>query len=248
MKKTISHTYKIILCFRYAIILALVFSTSIATAGAQDTTLNKYGLWVIGEPLIFQKTLIHSPSKKMVDINKFVPGIKIDLRYAGKNNFMQQVLYVPATTTYLRLPAATALAKVQNELRQKGYGLKIWDAYRPYSVTEKMWEPVKDDRYAANPAFGSGHNRGVAVDLTVIDLRSGKEIDMGTSFDNFTDSAHHDFKNLPANVLANRLLLRTLMEKYGFKALESEWWHYALPDAKKYELLDLSFEDLKKLR
>ncbi|MCP9750734.1 M15 family metallopeptidase [Ferruginibacter sp. HRS2-29] len=226
----------------------VVFSTSIATAGAQDTTLNKYGLWVIGKPVVFQQTVVHSPYKKMVNIYQFVPGIRLDLRYAGKNNFMKQILYPPTATTYLRLPAATALAKVQNELKQKGLGLKIWDAYRPYSITEKMWEPVKDDRYAANPAFGSGHNRGVAVDLTITDLLTGKEIDMGTGFDDFSDSAHHDYKKLPGNVLANRLLLRTLMEKYGFKALESEWWHYALPEAKKYELLDLSFEDLKKLK
>jgi len=127
-------------------------------------------------------------------------------------------------------------------------GIKIWDAYRPYSVTEKMWELVKDDRYAADPKFGSGHNRGIAVDLTIIDLSTGKELDMGTGFDNFSDTAHHDFKNLPANVLQNRLVLRSVMEKHGFKALETEWWHYYFINGKDYELLDIPFEELYRIQ
>lgn len=110
-----------------------------------------------------------------------------------------------------------------------------------------MWELVKDDRYAADPKKGSGHNRGIAVDLTIIDLKTKEELAMGTGFDNFTDSAHHDFSALPVDVLQNRLLLKNTMEKYGFKALETEWWHYALPNSSEYELLDLSFDDLKKL-
>jgi D-alanyl-D-alanine dipeptidase len=244
MIKSLSNTYKIIICFRYAIIFPAVFLFTFP-ARAQDTTLNKYGLWVIGDVKVYNKTIVAKPEKKMLDLAKFIPGLQFDLKYAGTDNFMHKKLYQRTLSTFLRRPAAEALLKVQQELHAKGLGLKIWDAYRPYSITEKMWEPVKDDRYAANPAFGSGHNRGIAVDLTIIDPRSGKEKNMGTGFDNFTDSAHHDFKNLPPDVLANRKLLRSLMEKYGFKALESEWWHYALPDAKKYELLDLDFEALK---
>jgi zinc D-Ala-D-Ala dipeptidase len=244
MIKSLSNTYKIIICFRYAVIFAAVFLYTVP-AGAQDTTLNKYGLRVIGNMQVYNKTIAAKPEKKMIDIKKIIPAIQLDLKYAGNDNFMHEKLYPPITTTYLRQAAANGLLQVQKELNTKGLGLKIWDAYRPYSITEKMWEPVKDDRYAANPTSGSGHNRGIAVDLTIIDIRSGKEKNMGTGFDNFTDSAHHDFKNLPADVMANRQLLRTLMEKAGFKALESEWWHYALPDTKKYELLDISFEELK---
>ena len=132
--------------------------------------------------------------------------------------------------------------KVQEELSAKGYGLKIWDAYRPYSVTKKMWELIGDERYVANPAKGSGHNRGLAVDVTIV--KDGKEINMGTGFDNFTDTAHHDFKNLPEDVLKNRMLLKTTMEKYGFKALETEWWHYSFPNDRNYAVLDLSFKQL----
>jgi len=148
------------------------------------------------------------------------------------------IVYKNGTRAFLRLPVARALALVQQELNEKNLSLKIWDAYRPYSVTEKMWELIKDERYVADPKKGSGHNRGIAVDLTIIDRKTGKELDMGTGFDNFTDTAHQTFKDLPAEILANRSLLKALMEKYGFVALETEWWHFFWnnPD---FELLDI---------
>jgi D-alanyl-D-alanine dipeptidase len=159
---------------------------------------------------------------------------------------MQRKLYPKITTTYLRSPAAKALLHVQIELNEMGLGLKIFDAYRPYSVTEKMWEPIQDDRYVADPKKGSGHNRGIAVDLTIINLKTKAELNMGTGFDNFSDTAHQTFTALPEEILRNRKLLKSLMEKYEFKPLETEWWHYSLPNAKDFELLDISFKSLKK--
>ena len=132
---------------------------------AQDTVFNKYGLWVINNIEQLQKTINHNPAKTMIDLKKSNPSIILDLRYATINNFTKQKLYPTLKTTYLREPAARALSVIQKELAEKGLGLKIFDAYRPYSVTEKLWEPVKDDRYAADPKKGSGHNRGIAVDL-----------------------------------------------------------------------------------
>ena len=226
------------------IIPAILFNC--ITAFSQDTLLNKYGLWVINSVDVYKKTVAKDPQKIMVALSVEMPEAIIDLKYAGIDNFMHTKLYPAVTTTYLRLAASDALFSVMAELRTKHMTIKIWDAYRPYSVTEKMWEPVKDDRYAADPKFGSGHNRGIAVDLTIVDLTTNKELDMGTGFDNFSDTAHQDYKNLPGNVLQNRSLLRSLMEKHGFKALETEWWHYYLPDTSKYELLDLSFDELYK--
>ena len=228
-------------------IYGMVFLTVPAFAKAQDTLLNKYGLWVINTSQQLQKTIRDHPEKNMVDVKKVIQGIVLDLRYATTNNFMHQQLYPVLNTTWLRKVAADSLAAIEKELKQKETGLKIFDAYRPYSVTEKMWEPVKDDRYAADPKKGSGHNRGIAVDLTLIDLKTKKEFNMGTGFDNFTDSAHHAFTNLPEDVLQNRLLLKTIMEKHGFKALDTEWWHYYLPNTADFELLDIRFNDLKKL-
>ncbi len=229
-------------------ILALVFLLTPCTVFGQDTTLNKYGIWVIKSSLVLQKTINVNTNKSMIDIKKYIPTIVLDLRYATTNNFMKTKLYPTIKTTYLRKPAAEVLKKVQTELNKQGLGLKIFDAYRPYSVTEKMWEPVKDDRYAADPKKGSGHNRGIAVDVTIIDIKTGEEVDMGTGFDNFSDTAHGDFINLPPLVLQNRLLLKSTMENYGFKVLDTEWWHFYLPNAKDFELLDVSFKELRKKR
>lgn len=224
----------------------LVFLLTALAGQAQDTILNRYGLWVIGDPLMLKKTIAQDPDKAMQDCKK-VPGILIDLRYAGTENFMHTRLYPATRTTYLRKPVIDSLILVQQELKPLGLGLKIFDAYRPYSVTEKMWEPVKDDRYAADPKKGSGHNRGIAVDLTLVELSTGNELPMGTGFDNFSDTAHHGFSGLSKEILQNRLLLKSLMEKHGFRALSTEWWHYYLAAYADFELLDISFQSLKRL-
>ncbi|MEO7923926.1 MAG: M15 family metallopeptidase [Chitinophagaceae bacterium] len=224
----------------------LIFSTFLTiTTKAQDSSYTR--------PLVTDKWDIYKSqvkkdsSKKMVELKKMIPGIVYDLRYAGSNNFMRRRMYPPGTNhTFMRLPAVIALQKVQQELKQKGLGLKIFDAYRPYSVTVKFWELVRDERYVANPSKGSGHNRGIAVDLTIIALKTGVELKMGTGFDNFTDTAHHVFTRLSEEVLQNRDLLKSTMEKYGFKAFESEWWHYFLSEATRFEILDISFMKLQK--
>ncbi len=239
---------KIILRFHLTVIYGIVFLTVAFSAVAQDSSLNKYGLLVIHDATVLQNSIRNDPAKAMSDLKKKIPGLLFDLRYATANNFMRQQLYPDGTSAWLRKAAADSLFRVQNELKQSGLGLKIFDAYRPYSVTEKMWELVKDDRYAADPKKGSNHNRGIAVDLTIINLRSRTELNMGTGFDNFTDTAHHTFTNLSGDILQNRLILKTIMEKHGFKALETEWWHYSLFNAADFELLDLDFTTLKKLK
>ncbi|MEI7734313.1 MAG: D-alanyl-D-alanine dipeptidase [Ferruginibacter sp.] len=234
---------KIIHRFQLTGFYCIVFLLTSGIANGQDTALNKYGLYIVETKDALQKMIRKNPNKEMVDLHKKIPGLILDLRYAGTNNFMQQVLYPVITTTYLRKPAADSLAVIQKILNQSGLGLKIYDAYRPYSVTEKMWEPVQDDRYAADPKKGSGHNRGVAVDLTIVNLKNNEVLDMGTGFDNFSDTAHHAFSNLPEEVLQNRLLLKNIMEQHGFKALDTEWWHYSLPNAKEFELMNIAFKD-----
>ena len=195
----------------------------------------------------YRKQVKEDTAKKMVELRSRIPGIVYDLRYATVNNFMRRLMYPAGTnTTYLRWPAVKALQKVQNDLNAAGLGLKIYDAYRPFSVTVKFWDLVKDERYVANPSKGSGHNRGTAVDLTIINLSTGKEMDMGTGFDNFSDSAHHSYTNFASSILQNRSLLKSTMEKYGFKSYAEEWWHYGWSDGKQYEILDLDFKKLKK--
>ena len=184
--------------------------------------------------------------KRMVSLTKYLQPFNVEWKYATPDNFTKVVLY-NNPDAFVRLPAARALQSIQNELKQKNIGLKFFDAYRPYSVTVKMWEVVPDERYAANPARGSGHNRGVAVDVTLINLTTGKELLMPTAFDNFTEKAHHNYMQLPSEAITNRQLLKSIMEKYGFVALETEWWHYYLPNPTQYSLMDLSFDQLRKL-
>lgn len=174
---------------------------------------------------------------RMVELKSVIPAASYDLRYATANNFTGKKLYKKGNKTYLRLAAAKALRDAANDLAQSGYRFKIWDAYRPYAATKKMWDLVRDERYVANPAKGSGHNRGLAVDLTLV--KDGKDVEMGTGFDNFTDSAHHDFPALPEPVLQNRRLLRTTLERHGFRTLDTEWWHYSFPNDGRYDVLDL---------
>lgn len=186
-------------------------------------------------------------SQEMLELNKICPAIQIDLRYAISNNFVGRRMYPKGTDyTFLRREPARAICNVHRDLAEKGLGLKIWDAYRPYSVTKAFWDLIGDERYVANPAKGSGHNRGVSVDLTIIRLDTGEELPMGTDFDHFSDSAHQDFTALPGPALENRKMLRTLMEKHGFLAYKEEWWHYSWPSPERYPLLDISFQRLRK--
>ncbi|MGG9964434.1 M15 family metallopeptidase [Ferruginibacter sp. SUN106] len=244
---------KIIHRFQLNIIYSIVFLLTPVIVVSQtvtrpigDSLLNKYGLRVLHSLNELKRTVAKDGNNQMTDLKKQIPSLVLDLRYAGTNNFMKEKLYPPITTTWLRKPAVDSLIKIQRQLKEMGLGLKIFDAYRPYSVTEKMWEPVQDDRYAADPKKGSGHNRGIAVDLTIVNLKTGEELNMGTGFDNFTDSAHHAFTNLPEEILQNRLLLKKIMEQHGFRALDTEWWHYSLPNAKDFDLLDINFNDLNK--
>ncbi len=191
----------------------------------------------------YKRSVLKAPSRQMIELKSLAPTIVYDLKYALADNFMQRRMYPAATAkTFLRKDAAFAIENVQKELSAAGLGLKIFDAYRPWDVSKKFWDLVHDERYVANPAHGSNHNRGTAVDLTIINLKTGKELNMGTGFDNFTDSAHHGFKNLPDEVLKNRELLRNVMEKNGFSIYNEEWWHYTFKSDTKFEVLNIPFK------
>lgn len=207
---------------------------------------NEFGLVVVNNATNYKATIGQDTLKQMVAISKYIANVKTDFVYATTINFTHQVLY-HQPKAYLRLAAVKALQVIANHLQTKGLGLLIYDAYRPYSVTKTMWQIVPDDRYAANPAKGSGHNRGIAVDLTLYNLQTGLPLPMPTPFDDFTEKAHHNYMQLDSAVLANRQLLKTTMEQQGFKALDTEWWHYYLPNAAYFELLDLDFKQMKKL-
>jgi len=203
---------------------------------------NRYGLRVVPDLAAYEQLARRDPDKRLVDLASL--GIATDIRYATPNNFMHQTLY-PVAKAYLRAPAARALADVNRELAARGLAVKVFDGYRPYSITEKMWEPIRNPDFVADPAKGSRHNRGAAVDLTLVDSRTGAELPMPTPYDDFTSRARQDFNDLPADALANRALLRDAMVRHGFDPLPSEWWHYDFRGWERFELMDVPLEKLE---
>jgi D-alanyl-D-alanine dipeptidase len=181
-------------------------------------------------------------SADLVDVQQTVPGIVLDIRYATTNNFTGQQLY-PFSKCYLRRASAEKLRAAQAELATMGYGLKIFDGYRPLSVQWKMWEVYPQPGYVADPRKGSRHNRGAAVDVTLIKLSDGTELPMPTPYDDFTEKAHRKFKDLPAEVIRNRELLEQVLTKNGFVGLHTEWWHFDDKDWREYPIMDVAIPD-----
>lgn len=225
---------------KYGIGFLLIFWS----AQAQDIPKNEYGLAVIDNTPLYLETIEANNDNRLVDLEEFIPSVVIDVKYATTENFTGKQLY-PYPGAYLRYPAAVALRNVQEELIEKGLGLKVWDAYRPYSATVLMWDYVRDPRYVADPRSGSRHNRGCAVDVTLIDLETGEELPMPTPYDDFTERAHIDYTDLPEEALQNRELLIDVMQRHGFEPLASEWWHFDYKNWREFDLMDVSFEVLE---
>jgi D-alanyl-D-alanine dipeptidase len=167
--------------------------------------------------------------------------IQIDLRYASENNFVKEQLY-DCPRCFLRPEAAVALYDVQESLQEKGYRLKLFDCYRPTSIQKKLWEKVPNASYVTPPNKGSMHNRGYAVDATLINAE-GMEVNMGTEFDYFGRRAHHDNRDLDSDILKNRDLLKNTMAEFGFKHIRTEWWHYSFqgPYQSPFKLADFQW-------
>ena len=183
----------------------------------------------------------HAFRKEFVNIQTLSSDIILDIKYATADNFLKQAVY-DCPQCYLRKATAEALVAAQKEFVKRGYSLKLFDCYRPLSVQKKMWKILPGTHYVANPAKGSKHNRGAAVDLTLVDLATGKELDMGTPFDTFSPRAHHTYTQLPKEVLDNRKLLKEVMYKYNFKSIYSEWWHYEYRPEMASAVEDLPWE------
>ena len=183
-------------------------------------------------------------SSDLVEVKKVIPNVVLDIRYATTNNFTGQILY-DNDRTFLRRAVAKNLGAAQKEFNEMGLGIKIYDAYRPLSVQRKMWAVFPQEGYVANPAKGSRHNRGAAVDLTLVSLKDGKELPMPSGYDEFSEKAHRNYMGASAEEIRNRELLERVMEKHGFKGIHTEWWHFDDVNSKKYELLDIDSSQIK---
>jgi D-alanyl-D-alanine dipeptidase len=171
---------------------------------------------------------------EFVDIKSVDKTILIDLRYASSNNVAHRPLYPPGTPALVRASVAKRLAIAQEYLRRKGYGLKIWDAYRPQSAQEQLWRLTQNRSFVADPKEGRGmHVRGAAVDATLVDAE-GRDVPMPTDFDSFTEAALLEYKGRDSVVRANLKLLQKAMAHGGFYGLRTEWWHFCAPDWKEF--------------
>lgn len=159
-----------------------------------------------------------------VNLKSICTDFVYDMRYTTTNNFLKEAAY-PCAECVLRKEVAEGLCRANQLFIQKGYKIKIFDCYRPLDVQKKMWEIYPNPSYVANPAKGSIHNRGGAVDITLVDS-TGKQVDMGTAFDHFGKEAHHTYTALDESILAHRTILKSTMAEAGFSHLNSEWWHY----------------------
>jgi len=185
-------------------------------------------------PCNSQSQISNNRSKSMSNINDttfvnlkaYSNDFVYDMKYATSDNFLKTKVY-DCDECYLRYKAVKALLKANKNFLEKGYRIKIFDCYRPLDIQKKMWEIVSNPTYVANPAKGSIHNRGTAVDISLVDI-DGKELDMGTSFDFFGIEASHDYQNVSETVKENRKLLKKIMGREKFNSFDSEWWHYNL--------------------
>jgi zinc D-Ala-D-Ala dipeptidase len=223
-------------------LLALFFFLSVAV-NAQNKPLAIKKLVVVSSHHQYLDLVKSNPNNELVEIKKAIPTIKLDIRYATRNNFMQQVMYKQARA-FARKPVVEALKKIQKELNKKGYGLKIFDGYRPYAITVEFYKKASDKNFVANPAKGSKHNRGCAVDLTLISLKTGKELVMPTPYDSFSAAAAAKYEKVSPEARKNRDFLIAIMGKYNMNVLENEWWHYDFSDWRGYDLMDVPFEKL----
>ena len=182
----------------------------------------------------------------LVELTRLDSTLRLDIRYATPRNFMKRPMYTQARA-FLQRPAAEALVRVHTTLTRKGFGLLVFDGYRPWSVTKKFWDetPVSSHKFVADPAKGSRHNRGCAVDLSLFDLAAGKEVDMPSPYDSFSASAAADFAGGSARQRRMRDILKAAMEAEGFRVNPDEWWHFDYREWRNYRILDVPFSELR---
>lgn len=204
---------------------------------------NKYGIKATRLE-DYKASLASHPEKELVDLERFIPGIVLDIRYATTNNFMKEKIY-SLSKAYSRRSVAESLKKAQADFNAQGYGIKIYDAYRPYSATVRFYELYRDTTYVASPYRGSRHNRGCALDMTIVYSKTGQEVPMPTEFDSFKKEAWPTTPVKDPAIRKNRDLLISVMERNGFKVNSSEWWHFDFVGYKAYEVMDIEFEELE---
>lgn len=203
----------------------LVAGFLLAQPNADKLPISKYGLAVVKGTKVYREIVLSNHDNELVDLRNIIPDAKFDVRYATANNLIGRPLY-PTPDAFLRKPAALALRQVSENLKQLGFGLVIHDGYRPYEITVVFYEAIKDTTYVADPRKGSRHNRGMAIDLSLYDLKTGETVIMPSDYDETTERSHHDYTDGPVSALQYRQILKDAMLDVGFEVYPYEWWHY----------------------
>jgi zinc D-Ala-D-Ala dipeptidase len=244
-------------CLPYLAALALAGCTATAPAPAPQRTTDSGGVFHVTpvRPVaeLLPIALAAQPPVEagefrpadLVELTTLDPTIRLDIRYATTRNFLGTPLYSQARA-FMQRPAAQALVRVERSLAAQGYGLLVYDAYRPWYVTRVFWDAMPPDlhRFVADPAEGSRHNRGCAVDLTLYDLRTGRPVPMPSLYDEASERAYPTYTGGTAEQRRMRDLLRQHMEAQGFSVYEFEWWHYDYRDWRSYRIENVRFEDI----
>lgn len=202
-------------------------------------------------PISAQERPAPDPTAREADLFELIkldPTIKLDIRYARKDNFVGKKVY-PEARAFLQRPAAEAVVRVHRKLKKQGLGLVIYDGYRPWTVTKLFWDVTPEEKrmFVANPKTGSRHNRGCAVDLSMYDLKTGRQVPMPSGFDEFTERASPEYAGGTPGETRNRELLRSLMEAEGFTVNANEWWHFDYKDWQSYDIYDVAFREVRNL-
>lgn len=213
------------------------FITTSLVAEPKPTT-----LVVFGEKE-YRSSLRKDPNRELVTLET-IPGILLNIKYATTDNFTGQKIYKEAKA-FARKPVAEALEKAQLEFLKNGYSIQIYDAYRPYQATVTFYEIIKDTRYVASPKTGSRHNKGCAIDLTLVDTKTNQELKMPTKYDSFERAAWADAPVSDPIIKKNRDTLIHGLSQFGFRVNKTEWWHFDFLECNGFEVLDIPFEGLE---
>lgn len=231
---------------------SLKAQTTAATNDASRQSFHIHPLQPVGE--LRREALAATPpaetgKKKpdLVEVTKLDPTIKLDIRYASRNNFMATPFYTQARA-FLQRPVAEALVAANQDLRKLGYGILIHDAYRPWYVTKMFWDATPDDKkkFVADPSKGSNHNRGCAADVSLYDLKTGHEVAMPSGYDEMSERAYPNYQGGSAAERNRRDMLATVMQSHHFTVYEFEWWHFDYQDCASWPIGNTRFEDLGK--
>lgn len=224
-------------CFScWLLAIVLIFGCGEKQKPKQPTSLVPPPVEVVKEIPVVEVPVPDYDTSQWTDIQFLDSTIIIDLKYATTDNFVEEQLY-DCPRCFLRPAAAKALVALHRQFQKQGLGVKVYDCYRPRPIQQKLWDKVPNASYVTPPSRGSMHNRGLAVDLTLVDAK-GQTLDMGTAYDFFGQRAHHTFTDLPETVLKNRQLLKETLFQFNFQSIRTEWWHYSYTIG-KYELSDM---------